>query len=109
MERDRKPTPGFTTDDLLAELEAMLAPAGEGMRTVEIAHALNISRALALKLVKLLDEQGCIARVRQRFIRFDGRETTATAYKLKSVRGEVEDEETGERLVACLKAIGGEK
>jgi len=101
--------PSFTTDDLLAELEAMLAPEGDGVRTVEVAHALSISRAKALDLLKLLAEQGRIEPVRKRFIRFDGQETTATAYRLKSVGGEVEDEEAGERLVAYLKTTGGEK
>ena len=69
--------------DLLAELEAMLVPESDGLRTVELAAALGISEGTARSLLRVIDRQGRLDRVRKRFIRFDGRPTTVTAYRLK--------------------------
>lgn len=91
MEPDSKPIPSFTTDDLLAELETMLAPEGEGVRTIEVAHALNVCRSTALIMLKALDKKGRIERIRKQIVKFDGCRTTITAYRLKAVEQEQED------------------
>lgn len=79
--------------ELLAELETMLTPEGEGLRTVEVAQTLNICRNTALRLLKMLDERGHIERVRKQVVKFDGRQTTTTAYRLKSVEEGQEDDD----------------
>jgi len=56
-----KPSPGFTTDDLLTALQAMLPEAGSGvplMRTAEIAEALGCSVTAARQYLHILDVQG---------------------------------------------------
>ena len=79
--------------ELLAALEAMLAPEGEGVRTIEVAHKFNISRGKALAMLKVLEKAGRIEPVRKRIIKFDKYETTTTAYRLKAAKGEQEDDD----------------
>ena len=81
-----KPEPDFTMDDLLRELEAMLAPAEDGMTTKELARALNLGEAAVRSRLHKLMEQGRLIRVRKRITRIDDVELSVTAYKLKEVR-----------------------
>ena len=75
--------------DLLAELEAMLSPEGEGLRTIEIAKILNLSESSVRGLLHLLSEQGKLDRVRKRFVGLDGRAQTRIAWRLKRVEKEL--------------------
>lgn len=78
-----KPKPDFSIDDLLREVEATLAPEGDGLTTSELAERLGISVAAARARLRILAHQGRLAIVRKRTQRMDGLWTTVRAYKLK--------------------------
>lgn len=72
--------------ELLAELETMLAPEGEGVRTIEVAHTLNICRSTALVMLKALAKEGRIEPIRKQIDKFGGGRTTTVAYRLKPMK-----------------------
>jgi len=77
------PEPDFTMDDLLRELEAMLAPAEAGMTCAELAQALGMGMNAVRRRLHELKVGGRLQTVRKRMRRIDGVEISVTAYKLR--------------------------
>ena len=78
MDRELDATEG----DLLAAIEAVLPRTGEGLRTVEIAERVEMSKGWVRKQLHRLDEAGRLVRVRTHFVDLSGRPTTRVAYRL---------------------------
>lgn len=72
-------------DDLLGELEAMLAPQGDGMRTVEIAEEFGISKYKASAMIDELFKQDKLLVVGKRITTRDGKPLTVSAYRLRKI------------------------
>lgn len=83
---------GIGNGDLLATLEAMLAPRGEGSRTVELARAMGISESTVRKLLHRLDEEGKLEKVNVQFYGIDDRPQTRTGWRLRAQRVEGDGE-----------------
>ena len=81
-----KPEPSFSMGDLLAEMEAMLAPSGGGARTAELAEAIGVCESSVRKLLRQLKSEGRLAVVRQKVEGLDGRMFTVAAYRLREVK-----------------------
>jgi Mn-dependent DtxR family transcriptional regulator len=78
-----KPTPKFSMDHLVAELQEALPDIDEdGARTVEIAEALGFGETTVRKLLGQLKAQGRLQVVRRKVETLDGKQTTVRAYKL---------------------------
>ena len=78
-----KPEPSFTMDSLIAELEAQLPSACEvGVRTCEVAAALDIGETTARKMLNQLREEGRIRVVRIRVEALNGKSMTVPAYQI---------------------------
>lgn len=73
----------ITETDLLASIEEMLAPAGEGMTTKELAEKLHMGPGAVRDRLHHLNKQGRLARTRKRITGLDGRQMTVPAYKLR--------------------------
>ena len=71
-----------TEGDLLAAIEAVLPRTGEGLRTVEIAAQVGMSRSWVRKQLHRLNEAGRLVRVCKHFVDLSGRPATRTAYRL---------------------------
>jgi len=78
----------MTEADLLASIEQMLAPAGDGMTTAELAERLLTGPGAVRARLHQLNKQGRLVLTRKRITRLDGNQVSVPAYKLK------DDEET---------------
>jgi len=75
-------TLGISEGDLLTALEEMIAPEGRGVRTMELAKALGVSKTSVRKLLRQLLEEGRLERVRVKMIDLSGRQAQVTGYRL---------------------------
>ena len=78
-----KPSPKFSMDDLVKQLQTLLpSQCNEGVRTVEIAAALNVSETTARKILNLLKAEGKVEVVRMKVEALDGKSMTVRAYRI---------------------------
>ena len=78
-----KPTPSFSMDQWVAELREALPDIDEGgVRTVEVAEALDLGETTVRKLLGQLKAQGRLQVVRRKVETLDSKQTTVRAYKL---------------------------
>jgi len=78
-----RPTPSFSMDQWVAELREALPDIDEGgVRTVEVAEALDLGETTVRKLLGQLKAQGRLQVVRRKVETLDSKQTTVRAYKL---------------------------
>lgn len=77
----------ISESDLMVSLVEMLAPDGEGWRTVELAEVLNVSTSSVRKLLRALHKADRLERVRVRVEDLSGRQATVTGYRLREPGG----------------------
>jgi predicted DNA-binding transcriptional regulator YafY len=90
-----KPEPMFTTDDLLAELQAMLPDSEEGplLRTTELARRLNCSVKNVRRLLHQLRSQGRLIEGRVTIEEgLGGTRVNVPAYGLRKIEETTEEE-----------------
>lgn len=78
-----KPTPDFSMDALLRELQERASTGGEGATTAELSEILNKTKGMIRKELHRLKKEGRLLRIDKRIEFLDGRVVTVPAYKLK--------------------------
>jgi len=71
--------------DLVALLVEMLPPAGDGLRTAEIAAQLDCSMWKVRRLLHRLREQGRLVETRVKVVALGGAMRSVEAYRLKAI------------------------